>query len=341
MKRTLTLILGLAISLGALYFLLRGDVETLRSEIEGGNYIYTLPATVIYFISFVTRGYRWHSLLAHRTSPRHAFHIMNAGYMLNVLPLRVGELARSWMTTRLNPPIAFFTALSSIVVERILDLLSVLVMLGIALLVLPVPQEVRASGAVLAIVTVTMAAVLFYFANHRPQAHRLLDVFLRLVPFLKRFNFKGWLDHLLDGLQPMTSPKLAAEAVFWSTLSWLGSIISGYLLMLVFFEEGNLGAILLMLTMLALAVAIPSVPGNLGTFEAAGVAGLHFAGVIASMDAPENARAVAFSLLLHIYNLGFYIILGMIGLWAEQTSLGQVRQGMAQVHEEAQPAAGI
>jgi uncharacterized membrane protein YbhN (UPF0104 family) len=91
-----------------------------------------------------------------------------------------------------------------------------------------------------------------------------------------------------------------------------------------------------------LAVAIPSVPGNLGTFEAAGVAGLYFAGVITSMDAPENARAVAFSLLLHIYNLGFYIILGMIGLWAEQTSLGQVRRGMAQVNtEEAQPAAGI
>ena len=54
-----------------------------------------------------------------------------------------------------------------------------------------------------------------------------------------------------------------------------------------------------MIVLLALAVAIPSVPGNLGTFEAAGVGGLWIAGVIASVDAPDNAPAVALSLLLH------------------------------------------
>jgi glycosyltransferase 2 family protein len=335
MKKYLTLVVGLLVSFGALYFLLRGDLETLRGEIEGGRYIYTLPATVLYLLSFMTRGYRWRSLLGHRTNAWHSFNIMNAGYLMNLLPLRVGELARAWMTTRLDPPIAFFTALSSIVVERILDLLSVLVMLGIALLLLPVPQEVKVSGAILAVITFTMAIVLFYFAFHREQAHRFLDFFLHRIRFLARFNFKAWLDHLLDGLQPMTHRQLAAEAIGWSIASWLLSIVSGYILMLVFFEEGSIGGILLMLTMLALAVAIPSVPGNLGTFEAAGVAGLFFAGVISSMDAPANAQAVAFSLLLHIYNLGFYFVLGMFGFWVEQTSLGQVRQGMATAKEPA------
>jgi hypothetical protein len=43
-------------------------------------------------------------------------------------------------------------------------------------------------------------------------------------------------------------------------------------------------------------------------------------------------------LLLHAISIGFYVVLGMIGLWLEQTSLGQVRAGVAHVNEEAPEA---
>jgi len=33
---------------------------------------------------------------------------------------------------------------------------------------------------------------------------------------------------------------------------------------------------------------------------------------------------VAFALLLHVVNLGTYILMGLIGLWAENVSLGDV-----------------
>jgi len=332
MKKFLTLVLGMLISGGALYYLLRGDVETLKTEISGGRYGYMIPAALFYVLALVARGYRWRVLLGYRTSVWHAFHIMNVGYMFNSLPLRVGELARAWMTTRLSPPIAFFTALSSIFVERVLDLLMVMAFLGVSLLFLPVPRQVSISGATIGVITLIMAVLMVYFAHNRTLPHTILGGVQRLLPFLGRFQLNTWLDHLLDGLKPLTSLRASIEALAWSVLGWLLSLITGYYVMLVFFPEGNIPGIMLTIVMLALAVAIPSVPGNLGTFEAAGVAGLYFAGIIAATEAPANAPAVAFSVLLHLMTLGGYVILGMIGLWAEQTSLGQVRSGMAQVN---------
>jgi uncharacterized protein (TIRG00374 family) len=338
MKRLLSLALGLLISVGALYFLVRGDIDTIQDELAGGRYIYIVPALLLTLISFVTRGLRWRALLGYRTNTLHAFNIMNVGYMLNLLPLRVGELARCYLTTRLDPPLKFFTSLSSIVVERILDLMAVMVMLGIALFFLDVPSEVRTSGAVIGVLTIVGAVVLLYFAHNRGAAHRLLDFILRHVKFLARFNLTDWLDNLLDGLQPLTSPRARAEAIFWTAISWLLSLAVTFLLIRVILDDTSLAAATLMIVLLALAVAIPSVPGNLGTFEAAGVGALWIAGVIASVDAPDNAPAVAISLLLHAISIGFYVVLGMIGLWLEQTSLGQVRAGVAHVNEEAPEA---
>lgn len=333
MKRILMILVGAIISVGALYYLLRGDIHTLQTEIEGGRYEYMIPALVLYVVSFITRAYRWQVLLDKRISLWHSFHIMMIGYLFSLLPLRVGEFARAYLTTRLDPPVKFFTSISSIVVERVTDLIAVMVILGISLVMLPVPSEVSAAGATIGVITLVLVVVMLYFANRRDTAHRILEKVLHLLPFLKRFDLIGWLDHALDGLAPLTSTRTIAEVSFWTAASWGMSVITNFILMYIFFPEPDLGGLMLMLVMLALAVAVPSVPGNMGTFEAAAVAGLFFAGVIASTEAPENAPAIAFAVLLHLLNLAFYFVGGMIGLYAEQVSVSQVRQGVGQMNQ--------
>ncbi len=326
--------LSVVISFGALYLLIRGDIEVLQDQITEGRYEYVLPGLALFVLGLVLRGYRWRVLLNNRTTTRHAFHIMNVGYMLNSLPLRVGELARAWMTTRLTPPIAFFTSFSSIVIERLLDLAAVVVLLGIALVLLDVPDFWTGVGVAVGSVTVIGLAMLIYFAHHRAFPHRLLTWLMGRIPPLKRLNLVAWLDHFLDGLEPLTSARLRNEAIAWTVISWAVSVLTGYVLMLVFFPEGNLGAMMLTIVMLALAIAIPAMPGNLGTFEAAGVAGFWLAGLIGAMSAPENAPALAFSVLLHAITIGGYIILGLIGLWSEQLSVGQLREGVQQATDD-------
>jgi len=330
MKRAFTLLLGLIISGGALYYLLRGDIEGIQNTISGGRYEYLIPGTVVYFAALVTRGYRWRILLGDRTNTWHAFNIMNVGYLLNNLPLRIGELARAWLTTRLDPPIKFLTAFSSIVVERVLDVLAVVLLLAFSLTLLDVPNEVQASGAIIGIVAIIAITLMIYFAHHRHLPHQMLRWFNAKLPFLQRFNLVDFLDHALDGVEPLTSSKVRTQAILLTAISWALSALSSYIFMLVFFDTVLLTGVFLSIVMLALAIAIPSVPGNLGTFEAAGVAGIYLAGMIASTEAPENAPAVAYSLMLHAYSLGGYVILGILGLWAEQTDLSQVMASVQQ-----------
>ena len=74
-------------------------------------------------------------------------------------------------------------------------------------------------------------------------------------------------------------------------------------------------------------------PGNLGPFEAAVVFGLASADLVADVTA---APALAFALLLHVVNMATYILMGLIGLWAEDVSLGEVTRAtrMLQSQEE-------
>ena len=76
-----------------------------------------------------------------------------------------------------------------------------------------------------------------------------------------------------------------------------------------------------MIALASFAIAVPAVPGNLGPFEAAIVFGLASTGLVAQ---PTDPPAVAFALLLHAENLIVYILLGLIGLWAEGVSLGEL-----------------
>lgn len=330
MKKGLTLLVGILVSGGLLYYLIGQDLETLKNELADARYEYLGLMLPLFFLSMVTRGYRWRALLSYRTSVWHAFHIMNIGYLLSGIVSRIGEFARAWMMTRLTPPVKFFTALSSILAERILDVLSVLLLLGISLLVLDVPPEVSSAGGLLGILTLIAAAVMIYFAMHRETAHWILNLMLSWLPFLRRLNLAEWLDNILDGLSPLLNFRHAADVFFWNVLSWIFSIAANYVLMLVFFDEGSLIGVMLSMVMLAMAIAIPSVPGTLGPFEAAVVAGLWSANVIPSTEAPENAPAVAYGLTLHAITFASYVVMGAIGLWAEQLSLGQVRRAARQ-----------
>lgn len=334
MRKNITFIVGLIVSFGAIYLLIRGDLEVLQDEIAQGRYGFILPGLVLMVLALVARGYRWQRLVAGRTTVWHSFHIMNIGYMLNNLPLRVGELARAYLSTRLNPPIKFFTALSSIAVERILDLIMVVILLAIALLTLDVPATWSRIGLLVGMITIVATGVLFYFATHHAAAHRFLALALRLLPPLRRLDLETWLDHFLEGLQPITSLQAFISGLLWTALGWALSIISTYFLMLVFFDEGSIAASMLAVVMISLAVAIPAMPGNLGTFEAACVAAMWLADKVPSVEAPGNAPALAFAVLLHAAGVVHYVVLGMWGLYVEQTSLGQVRAGVGQLSQE-------
>jgi uncharacterized protein (TIRG00374 family) len=321
-KRWPSIILGLAVSLAALGYLFRRDLGGVKEELLHAHYWAVLPCVALSVLGLWLRSWRWRALLAGRITPRHSFHILNVSYFINgVLPLRVGELARAALAARIDPPVPVLTSLSTILVERLLDTLAVFALVGLTLAFLPVGLHIGVVGVGLGVGAVIGVIVLGICAARPAWAHRLLETLSRIIPLLRRPVFHRWLDHLLDGIAPLASPRAALEIVAWTAVAWAASVVAGYVLLYAMFDQPSWVASMAMIALASFVIAVPAVPGNLGPFEAAVVFALASADLVPSATA---APAVAFALLLHVVNLLTYISAGLVGLWAEEVSLGEV-----------------
>lgn len=306
----------------ALAYLFRRDLGGVKDELLHAHYWAVIPCVIVSVIGLWLRGMRWRVLLGGRIAPDHSFHILNVSYFINgVLPLRVGELARSVLAARLDPPVPVLTSLSTILVERLLDTLAVFVLVGLTLAFLPVGLHIGVVGGVLGVGAVIGVIALAVFAARPAWAHTLLDTLARIVPLLRRPSFHRWLDHLLDGIAPLASFRAMLLIVTWTAVAWTASVIAGYALLYAIFPHPTWVAAMALIALASFVVAVPAVPGNLGPFEAAVVFGLASAKLVPSATA---APAVAFALLLHVVNLFCYISTGLVGLWFEDVSLGEV-----------------
>ena len=121
-KRAFQVILTLLLSAAALYVALRGisfaDVGEALAQVDWGGMIIAL---VLILGTLVIRAQRWRVLLGRTVSLPDAFGLIGIGYLISgVLPLRAGDPARA-VGASLRGPISALAALSTVVVERVLD----------------------------------------------------------------------------------------------------------------------------------------------------------------------------------------------------------------------------
>lgn len=336
-KRLPSIVMGLVVSVVALVYLFRRDISGVQDELAGANYWFVIPCYAVSVFGLWLRSLRWRVLLDDRINARHSFHILNVSYFINgVLPLRVGEVVRAVMAARIEPPVQVLTSLSTIVVERLLDTLAVFALIGLTLLVLPVGLEIGFIGAVLGVGTVIGVIVLAAFAARPAWAHGLLRLVARVILPLRGERLHTWLDHFLDGIKPLASPRKTLLAVWWTSAAWGVSVVAGYVLLFAVFDDPTWSGSMAFVALASFAIAVPAVPGNLGPFEAAVVFALASTDIVAE---PTDAPAVAFALLLHAVNLVTYISMGLVGLWAEDVRLGEITQAARrlQVRDSATP----
>lgn len=265
-----------------------------------------------------TRGVRWRGLLDNRVPTRDAFLLMGVTFMLNQLPLRAGEVARSALVTRHNVP--FLTAVTSVVIERILDLLIVVVVLAVALPAVPNASPEIARGALTfgGLALLGFVALLF-FATRPHIPHAILAFMGRIFPFIKRLPLEKMLDNVLQGITPLTRPRIFAHAILWTILSWACSFISGYTLTRALGVPADLQVLtaVLGICFTALGLALPLSVASLGPFQGA----LAVTGELLGLD---SLKAITLGFLFNGMAVLGYIVWGTIGLFVLGLSLGDV-----------------
>jgi hypothetical protein len=305
------------------FFASQLNFAQLTSALATGRYIYLLPCMAALVIGLWTRGLRWRALLKDDLSPMRAFHILNVSYLVNgLLPLRLGEVARAWLASRAEARVTIPRAISTIVVERLLDLLAVLCLVALAA-TSTLPPELRTAAFALAPLALGGLVVLVALAANKARTLRWLAVIIERVPFLKRLPLQKIAEDVLDGFAVLAQPAAFLRVVGWTIVSWVFSVVAGYVLMWVFWETASWAATFALIAAASLVIAVPAVPGNIGTFQAAIVFALGAFGYGEPLE-----TATAYAVIIHAVNLLMYALLGGIGLLREGVSLAQLRESV-------------
>lgn len=328
-------LLGVTVSLIAAYYVLSqvnlSELGVAFNQIRWGWVGLCLSLLVL---GLVTRAWRWRVLLSGGLPVRRAFSITNVAYLVNgVLPLRAGEVARAFLASRADPPVPVMKSVSTIIVERLLDLLAVILLVILALVTGPLPEELRTAAIFLGPLALVGFLVLVALSGRRPFVTRMMALLVARIDFLERLHLPRLVDHFLDGLTPLAQPRALGMALLSTGVSWALSVAAGYVLMLAVWDDASFATTCLYIAAAALAIAVPAVPGNIGTYELSILLALQATGY-----GEPSSTASAFAILVHGANLLVYAVLGVLGFVQEGITLGQLSRGVRGLQHESRPA---
>jgi uncharacterized protein (TIRG00374 family) len=309
-------LVGAAISVAALWFVLRGTDLTRTADLLGrADLRWVALAAALMSIDLSFRALRWQRLLRPIAAVRYApmFGYLMIGYLANnILPARLGELVRShYLGDREG--ISRASALGTVVVERVVDLVACVGIASAALLLLSVRGVVAFSVLVGAAVTGLLIVVLAIGI----VAHRLpgLD---RARTLLERYpRIRDLSRSLQGGLAVAARPRTVGEAIATSAASWTMAVVAFAAVGQALGIELSMAQAALIVSGVALASAVPAGPSNLGTYELAAQA----LGIAVGL---EPSSALALGVLGHVAILVVTSIWGAIAFarlgWSEDST---------------------
>ncbi len=147
-----------------MYLAVRGiNFSEVGRSFRSANYLYTIPIIVIIVLVLFFRSYRWGIILAPQVKyPQWLlFRITAIGFMtISVLPARLGELTRPLLVKQ-KSGVRMSSTMATIVLERVFDLLTLMAVLGMVILMMPLPPEIFKAGCVILIGVLSIFGVLF------------------------------------------------------------------------------------------------------------------------------------------------------------------------------------
>jgi uncharacterized protein (TIRG00374 family) len=336
-KRLLQTVVGLAVSGVALWLTLRGkDLGAIWAEMKHADYRYLAPFLIILSCIHLCRTIRWGILL--EPVAKVPFARLNAvasvGFMaLVLLPFRIGEFARPYLIAE-RPKLRVSAALSSVVVERVVDGIFTGLLLVVALLAVPNDAPgvgvLRAGGLLVAAVFGGLLVFLIVAYRNRGMAVRFTA---RLVgPFSPKLaeRVAGMMDAFIHGLRLVPSRRKLALFFALTGLYWGLNALGMSVLARGFGFDLSLVQACALLGVLVVGVMIPAGPGMVGTFQGAILIGL---GLFAPSDA-VHTRGMAFANVLWAAQIGQQVLFGLLFLPSEHIKIAQLFSAPGEVSEE-------
>lgn len=277
-------------------------------------------------VNLAIRSLRWQYLLEPlgHTTFANAFRATAVGFAASsVLPARAGEVIRPYYLTRIAPheKMSATGAFATIVLERVLDMLTVLVLLASFVFVFGRDQAaanpvayaaVKWAGLVAALGGVTAFVAMFLLAGNPAGLRKALSRLEQVLPSKLAGMIARIVEKFAIGLAAVRRPSRLAIALAWSFPLWLSIGLGVWAVAVAFGLAIPFTGSFLLLALLTIGVAVPT-PGAVGGFHEA-----FRIGATVFFGAPDSA-AVGAAIVLHLFSVGPALLLGLF--YAAQAGL--------------------
>jgi glycosyltransferase 2 family protein len=318
----------------AAFFESRVDWSEVGALIRGLKLVPFLGALFFLLLSLVLRGWRWASIASSLSPVRFSlmFHLSNLGYMCNnLLPMRLGEVIRAGALSA-KSSIRFSGSIATVVLERLLDMLSALVCLFLLLLFMPanvreapMVAHFQALFPLLALGAGVVFSLMISLVLWRTPVLKGFQRILFFFPAGLSIRLQRILNSFAMGLSSLQSPTRALLLFFQSTL-----IFSCYILSLAFMlrafgiqdvviTQGEFASLLLILVFVTLGYMIPAAPGAMGTVHS-------FTALALTLLGASESQAMGFAIGNHLLTWLVLTIMGFLALPALGFSFSDLMQ---------------
>jgi uncharacterized protein (TIRG00374 family) len=325
LKKVLRTSGSFAILVLALWYTLRGvDFARMTEAVSKANYWWVLSPVPLMVLSHYLRGLRWITLMIPiqaGLSVWNSFSGVMVGYFLNNLIPRSGEVVRPYLLSR-RERIRFSTAIATIVVERVLDVLS----LGIFILgtiyysqsrllaALPDVSDKLINSLVILPLGLIVGIVLLLTTNIGEWTLRV-----SIKPFSERLHVKlhNYLEAFINGFSIFTSPGLWWRVIAETVGIWMAYSVPMYLAFIAFGFEQHYNLTFLdanvIFTISAIAFLIAPTPGAFGVYHSLVQLGL------VKLYGVANEEALAFAFVTHGVSYVMQLMMGGAFMLYEQS----------------------
>jgi len=308
----LKFIIGLLISLVFLFLAFRKvDFSQMGESLRTANYLYLVPTLATIFLSHFLRAFRWRYLLdpIRRVDTKSLLSSLLIGYAANVVtPAHLGEILRAYILSK-KRALSMSAILATVVMERIIDVFSLLALMALALAIYPFPDWVVKSGTILFAVTCALFFILVILKKSKSFAMFSMALTHRVLPkgFAQRVD--RFLERFLSGIVPLSHWHDYITVTFLSIVIWgcYGLVFYFCLHAFGFIHEFQLAwyVSLILLVITCVAVIVPSSPGYIGPYH-------YLCQITLAMFSVPAGPALSFATVVHAITFLPVLLVGLV-----------------------------
>ena len=315
MKNAFKLALSLAITIGCFWWTVKDTQwSAIWLSLKSANYLWLLPYFGILALVHVSRVLRWGAMLSgiEKVPFQRLNEAAGIGFMmLIVLPFRMGEFARPFLIAE-RSKIRRSAAMTSVVFERIIDGITMAVMLRGLLFFVPnqngeINRILLGANLMFGIFASGLLFLLFARWQHDRAVRLIAATAGKISP-----KMGEQVAHVVDGfvgaMKQLPDWKNLTAFFLWTAFYWglngvgISVLAKAFDLHLTVFQG------FVVLGVLIIGLMIPAAPGSAGTFQAAIKVGL---GAFIAADV-VNASGVAFANALWLVQILQQVSVGLI-----------------------------